>query len=295
MFAHSNPFTLWSPMTIFTRLLDFVEMMIFKKVLGFRTEPSTQPLPVKSDASIKSGIPTRPATPINSDEEQFHIIKLEDEYSENNTNVTTASTLPAIPDRQQDHNNPQHPLPELTATLPLTAARDATPWPNKTFIITPLNTTDNTNSPSIANPTRALALADGVLRLVTFTPSSNGTPHQGSSLYWRCVENRSGWLGFRNTASGTYLGHDCFGNVRATAPHHLGWEFVVPRRQPGGGYVMALVALTGEDRNRDGYGRLMKIGQVEGKGEDGQGAGTLVLLGEDGGEGLVWEFLEVAC
>ncbi|KAL1608052.1 hypothetical protein SLS60_002991 [Paraconiothyrium brasiliense] len=73
----------------------------------------------------------------------------------------------------------------------------------------------------------------------------NGTVHLhpagtlGSAYHWTCHE-RHGWLGFKNIAAGTYLGHGCGGVLQAIAPHHKGWEYFCTRDVPDGGYVLLM-------------------------------------------------------
>ncbi|KAK4107219.1 hypothetical protein N656DRAFT_519057 [Canariomyces notabilis] len=209
----------------------------------------------------------------------------------------SSPTRPFSPD---DYLSSLHPCLVLT--------RDATPWPHapspnrnpRPFLIlthTSNATTDINTDTNTAVTTRALTLTDGALRLLPVSPASVA---QGS-WYWRCVENaETGWLGLCNVASGTYLGHDCFGNVRATQPHHRGWEYICLRRCPGpggrgrgGGYVMDLVVA--DNNGGDGYGRLMRV--AEAKGEEEEEEGRLVLVDrrdhDGGGDGVVWEFVEV--
>ncbi|KXX74691.1 hypothetical protein MMYC01_207944 [Madurella mycetomatis] len=244
--------------------------MALRKALGFKAEPSAQQPCIRPDR----------APSIASNNETFHIVK--PDQDDNATCSIASSPTPLSTTHTSPADRPQ-PHPCALTTLHPTAIRDATPWPSphRTFLIVP-------HTPSSPSPPRALALTNGVLRLV---PLAASTAHQGS-WYWRCVENGSGWLGFRNTASGTYLGHDCFRRVRATAPHHMGWEYVCLRRCPGGGYVMGLVALTGEDKERDGFGRLLRVAEREVKSEED---GGLVLVGDGEGEAVVWEFVEVGC
>lgn len=59
----------------------------------------------------------------------------------------------------------------------------------------------------------------------------------GAGWLWNCVK-KCGWYGFRNTASGTYLGRDNEGNIVANAPHHIHWEYFIVDRQSEGGYAL---------------------------------------------------------
>lgn len=139
----------------------------------------------------------------------------------------------------------------------------ATPAPNNTYMITD------------AARTRALTLVEGKLHLLGVTHKNM----HGGSWYWRCIE-RDGWLGFRNTASGTYLGHDGRRNVQASAPHHKNCEQFCVRRHPNGGYMMLL----------ESYG-LKKVTYTFGK-NGGDGKWWLTPIGDESDE-IVWHFTEI--
>jgi len=66
--------------------------------------------------------------------------------------------------------------------------------------------------------------------------------------HWACVEHHEGWLGFRETSSGVYLGRDNHGGFRAWATEHNGWEQFDARRHPDGGYQ--LLSIIWWDRKR---------------------------------------------
>jgi hypothetical protein len=66
---------------------------------------------------------------------------------------------------------------------------------------------------------------------------------------WECVESK-GWYGFRNVASGTYLGHERGregDRMVATAPHHMADEYLALRPHREGGYQI----LTRNNGNND--------------------------------------------
>ncbi len=54
---------------------------------------------------------------------------------------------------------------------------------------------------------------------------------------WTCIE-RAGWLGFFETSSGAYLGHDDKGGFQALAMKHGEWEKLDSRRHPDEGYQL---------------------------------------------------------
>lgn len=131
--------------------------------------------------------------------------------------------------------------------------RDAVPQAGDTFII--VNRADN----------RVLALLDGKLHL------ASDTSHAGN-CYWFCVE-KDGWLGFRETELGRYLGHDFWFNFTAEATHHEEYEYFQPRRLAGGGYLLLAPNL----------GRLLQVAI----GKDGD---SLTAASKDG---AAWEFINV--
>ena len=62
------------------------------------------------------------------------------------------------------------------------------------------------------------------------------------------VEHHEGWLGFRETNSGVYLGRDSHEGFRAWAIEHKGWEQFDARRRPDGDYQ--LLSIIWWDRKR---------------------------------------------
>ncbi|KAK3984709.1 hypothetical protein QBC44DRAFT_336495 [Cladorrhinum sp. PSN332] len=100
------------------------------------------------------------------------------------SSVSTATAGRATPDS------------EVTAIDSDSPRSSAIPSDGKNFMIT-----DETFQ-------HALALHDGDIQLIDLTAAHE---HLGACWIWKCVE-RSGWLGFRNAASGTYLGADCSGS-----------------------------------------------------------------------------------
>ncbi len=96
---------------------------------------------------------------------------------------------------------------------------------------------------------------------------------------WACVEHPQGWLGFRETSSGVYLGRDNFGGFQALATEHKGWEQFDARRHPDGGYQ--LLSIIWWDRKRMAADmetqRVVELG----------GSGDKV------GEAARWDFVQV--
>ncbi|KAI9650092.1 hypothetical protein NHQ30_000105 [Ciborinia camelliae] len=129
------------------------------------------------------------------------------------------------------------------------------PWPESTFIIR------STSSGKL------LTLNVG---RVVLTPAG---ANRGSSIHWRCVEEK-GWLHFQNVASGCYLGYNTSRDVICSATRPDGWERIVARPTPSGGYYLLMTH----------WERLWRVGA---QGEN------LVKIGEGWGEVLVWEFVKV--
>ena len=97
------------------------------------------------------------------------------------------------------------------------------------------------------------------------------------SIYWTCVETK-GWLGFRNTVSGKFLGHDAKGKLCCSVERHQSWEYFCVRMRPEGGCVLLMTH----------YERLWHVGfKVE------QGVEKLAKIGDGGSDGIVWEFTKV--
>lgn len=156
--------------------------------------------------------------------------------------------------------------PELPPYHPATAA--VAPYKGATFII--------------RDPQSGLiiALKDGKLGL---GPADKGNASIGFDIghgsHWRCVENEDRWLGFKNAASGEFIGHNnnkkkwCF---MAKGEAHGDWQHFCVRQHPSGGHELLV-------KHWDGF-RAMEVG-----GDDNR---ELVVAGEGLG-GIAWEFLKV--
>jgi hypothetical protein len=112
---------------------------------------------------------------------------------------------------------------------------------------------------------RVLALLDGKLHLAS-------DPSHAGNCYWLCVE-KDGWLGFRETELGRYLGHDFWFNFTVEATQHEEYEYFQPRRLTGGGYLLLAPSL----------GKLLQVAI----GKDGE---SLIAASKDG---AAWEFINV--
>lgn len=161
------------------------------------------------------------------------------------TGTTTPETVAA------DVQDGQDPLRGAEPSSPLV------PWPGLTLIIRSVSSK------------HVITLLDGQIAL---------TPPDGrGSIYWECVETK-GWLGFRNTVSGRFLGHDRQGRLCCHADRHQGWEYFCVRMRPEGGYVLLL----------QHWERLWHVGI---KAE--QGVEKLAKIGDGASGGIVWEFAKV--
>ena len=115
------------------------------------------------------------------------------------------------------HTTDTVPEPGFEGPVP---AIECVPWPGRTYMIR----------------NRA---SDGVLareggRLVL----KRAMDLTGCGWHWACVEREDGWLGFRETSSGVYLGRDDRGGFRASATEHRARQLFDLRRHPEGGYQL---------------------------------------------------------
>ena len=163
----------------------------------------------------------------------------------------TTSTADTPPETVVDNFlDDQDPLAGATPNLFLV------PWPESTFII---------RSVSCG---RVLTLIDGQITLT----------EQGSrGSHWVCVETK-GWLGFRNSVSGKFLGHDGQGNLCCSAQRHQGWENFCFRMRPEGGCVLLMTH----------WERLRHVGLKQERGVE-----KLAKIGDGASDGIIWEFVKV--
>ena len=127
------------------------------------------------------------------------------------------------------------------------------PWPGSTYIIRSVSSG------------HVMTLLDG--RILLTQPGGRG------SIHWVCVET-NGWLGFRNTVSGKFLGHDNYGNLSCFAQRHQGWEHFCSRSRPEGGCVLLM---------KHWWQSLLQIGIKEEQGEER-------LAKIENGDGIALEF-----
>ncbi|KAI1328086.1 hypothetical protein F5Y16DRAFT_370028 [Xylariaceae sp. FL0255] len=100
----------------------------------------------------------------------------------------------------------------------LTSDNTTVPWQERTYMIRHRSSTN------------VLTLIDGTITLQNDIANNGG-------WRWQCIE-REGWLGFRESVSGHYLGRDNAGGFRARATRHEAWEAFVVRPHPEGGHQL---------------------------------------------------------
>jgi hypothetical protein len=140
------------------------------------------------------------------------------------------------------------------------------PWPGSTYIISRLG--DST----------VITLVNGNVTLL----SPGGPPASSGSIYWKCVDI-NGWLGFRNTVSGGYLGYDDKSMIicRAGSPPESA-QFIT-RPGPSGGFVLLMLRSRG----------LKPLGVEDGELRRLIGGRQLREGGESIEEGTSWKFIMV--
>lgn len=145
-------------------------------------------------------LPTRDSTPTMTNAKHF----------EGSTTTSSSSTRA---------NTPTHTsFSEYFETPNPPRASDDIPWPGSTYIIRSYH------------KHHILTLSNDTLQLKEEVVD-------GVDWQWKCVQ-KDGWLGFKNTATSTYLGHNNGGGFIATARSHQGWEQFCARRCPDGGYLL---------------------------------------------------------
>ncbi|KIW94158.1 uncharacterized protein Z519_05474 [Cladophialophora bantiana CBS 173.52] len=182
--------------------------------------------------------------------------------------------------------------PSSSSSLPLRC-----PWPGLTYIICNVSSGD------------VLTLQGGEITLAPWPAGAARNGNHGGSVHWACSE-RKGWLGFRNVASGKFLGYEgkknkrdrhgrnCHGRLVCVAARHQSWENFCVRPRPQGGYLLLTTH----------YERLWRVGirrgveQEEGGGGGGGGTTSSTTAGgvlakidneDPAGEEIVWEFIKV--
>ncbi|KAL7957899.1 hypothetical protein V8C34DRAFT_324795 [Trichoderma compactum] len=203
---------------------------------------------------------TPPAESANADEDkppQDDSVKAEEDTSPQEDSIKEEETPHDSAVKSED-NEPSHDYPdkEEESEPPeddlVKAKQSATPpenhpIPGKSFMIQTRN-----------KPNLILALKYGKLVWL------DGPIPSGGHI-WRCVE-KDGWLGFRNMASGTYLGHNKEGKIVATQKEHQDRERFTERRKENGGYMLSVLqetALLGVAISEDGKSLVLQKGEGE--------------------------------
>ncbi|EXJ56302.1 uncharacterized protein A1O5_12569 [Cladophialophora psammophila CBS 110553] len=179
------------------------------------------------------------------------------------------------------------------------------PWPGSTYIIRSISSGD------------VLTLHDGEITLApppSTSAAQSGGGGGGGSVHWACTETK-GWLGFRNVASGKFLGYDGshgrdkrhgdrdrHGRLICVVSRHQGWEHFTVRPRPQGGFLLLTthferlwrVGIRRGVEQQAGRGGGKREGAESG-GNAGAGGGILAKIddGDTAGEEVVWEFIKV--
>ncbi|KAL3477490.1 hypothetical protein BJX99DRAFT_226314 [Aspergillus californicus] len=99
-----------------------------------------------------------------------------------------------------------------------------------------------------------------------------------TNCHWRVIETASGWLGFRNIQSDTFIRHNNSWDWKflADVKHHSLWEYFSTRPAPDGRHELLV-------KHWFGF-RAMRVG--------GEG-GRELLVAQEGEKGVAWEFIKV--
>ncbi|RDL31995.1 uncharacterized protein BP5553_09397 [Venustampulla echinocandica] len=164
------------------------------------------------------------------------------------TAITPPETIP--PDLTDDNDGPPS-----RASYPISYS---IPEPGSTFIIRSVWSRN------------IITLLMG--QVVLAPPEDNfGSPH------WECIET-NGCLGFRNIASGRFLGRNNQWLLCCSVNWHQEHEKFHIRSRPEGGYILLMTH----------WGKLRPVGMKDEKGEK-----KLAMVESGNTNGIVWEFVEV--
>ncbi|KAI1117739.1 hypothetical protein F5Y14DRAFT_447685 [Nemania sp. NC0429] len=147
-----------------------------------------------------------------------------------------------------------------SSTFTISGAMASVPEPNHTYMIREVNLD------------MALTVKNGALTLQSHTDGIGG-------WQWHCEQRDSGWMGFRDTVSGRYLGRDNRGGFIVQAQRLDDWESFVIRHRKTGGYNLCVK-----------YGHTLKPMGVTG----GKSAVGPKLADAPGPEkAALWVFIEI--
>ncbi|RSM08712.1 hypothetical protein CDV31_008054 [Fusarium ambrosium] len=107
----------------------------------------------------------------------------------------------------------------ITADDPCYSRNYQVPWPGNTYMIIEKGTD------------RAITLTSTGLYLQDIEKDPDANNH------WLCVDSQN-YIGFFNTKSRVYMGHDGGNGMLASAEALNDWELMVPRHHPDGGYQL---------------------------------------------------------
>ncbi|KAM6479425.1 hypothetical protein HDV62DRAFT_137447 [Trichoderma sp. SZMC 28011] len=147
-------------------------------------------------------------------------------------------------DKEEESEPPEDGL--VKAKQPATPPENH-PIPGKSYMVQTRN-----------KPNLILALKYGKLEWLDRPIPSGGH-------IWRCVK-KDGWLGFRNMASGTYLGYNKEGKIVATQKEHKEQQSFTESRKENGGYMLSVLqekALLGVAFSEDGKSMVLQKDEGE--------------------------------
>lgn len=159
------------------------------------------------------------------------------------------------------HTTDTVPGPGLEGQFSVEQGIESDPWPGRTFMIR--------NRAS----DRVLAREHGRLVLKRIADLAV------CGWHWACTEKKGGWLGFRETSSGVYLGRDNQGGFRASAIEHKAWEAFNVRRHPDGGHQLLSIDWWSQMRMAEDM-KTHRVVEIEGS-------------GDEGGVAALWDFVQV--
>ncbi|PTB58441.1 hypothetical protein M431DRAFT_505941 [Trichoderma harzianum CBS 226.95] len=123
-------------------------------------------------------------------------------------------------------------------------------------------------------PHRILTVCNGNVRCLL-------QPIPGGGSIWHC-HKKFGWLGLRNTVSGTYLGHDNDGTICAKRASHWINEYLTVDRDESGGQILHVLVKSTTTMGIERIERMQVCLSEDGK--------SLVPRKEGG---AVWDFIDL--
>lgn len=205
--------------------------------------------------------------------------------------------LTCIPDSAHLHNAIHHPIiytflcqihnmSDSDTERCFTPSHTTTPHEEDHLDTTCSQSTGLSLSPPLANETFIIRHPQTNLVVTLLKNSGKLCLHTldditNANCHWRIIENPSGWLGFRNVQSDTYIRHNNNSQKNgwkfvADVKHHDQWEYFSTRPALDARHEL-LVKHNSEFRG-------MRVGGEEGR---------ELLVAEQGERGVAWEFLKV--